>query len=174
MIRQWTRILYRPDGSPVHVYSQLLPLDDDLDPVSEVDLDGNSKPHGIVDFEMDVDLPRNNNVMGGKGPFLMRAREILENFEVPQAGGRKPQLKANASDEAKAKVLRVGPPKAINESVVLPELAQEIRLVLIAGGGSEAEVMAVAGRGRLNNPTKIEELPAGRVLRMAHDVGVIT
>lgn len=171
MIRQWTRVLHRPDGSIVHVCSQDFPFADGYDPVEENDPQGNKVNHGIVDFELDLDIVKtNNNGIGGRGQEMVRARKILENFEVK---GNKVMLKQNAAPEIAAKVKRVGPPKDIFETNIRAEMAHTIRGELVRRGSSEKAVLDKARENDRRVPDKIQDLSTNKVLNMFYELDLM-
>ena len=159
MITQYTRLVVDSvTGNIVYCTSQDFPFADGWQPVE----DENITPV-YYDFEIDTDFPDLDFKTGGKGQEVLRARKILDNFEIV-AG--QPQLKTGADSEVASKVLSVSATKSIEETDIKLELANIIRAALGSGGSSEKELLDEMRLKDNSTPTKIEDLRTVKIIRL--------
>ena len=133
MITQYTRLIIKNSTGEIEdSISQDFPFVDGWEPV---EYDG--ALFTAFDFEIDTDYPDSDFGIGVNQEVL-RARKILENFEIV-AG--QPQLKSGADISVFEKVLRVSAIKSIEETDIKTELSITIIISLENGGSSEKELL---------------------------------
>jgi len=161
MFRQYTRIYIDPITKDIHmVCTQGMPFQDGWTPLETVEF-GNTVVFTEIDFELDTNAVDND--WHGEQE-VMRARKIIENFEI--AAGDRPVLKATADPDIASKVVAISNPKNISESFIKNEVSGKIIAALAQEGTSEKSFLDALRQTLPNVPTQMKDLSTLKLLRL--------
>ncbi|TDI73852.1 MAG: hypothetical protein E2O82_05055 [Betaproteobacteria bacterium] len=160
MIRQYTRfIVDNISGLIEKATSQDYPFEDNWEP-----LEFDPATHSAFDFEIDTNFTDQDFGIGrGRDQEMIRARELLDNFRIVND---QVELQPGRSQAFQAKVLNISAEKAINESVVVPEMVAAIRASLTAGGSSEQELLDDMRKLKPTTPTSLDDMETLEIIRI--------